>query len=115
MYDQLKEDVDSHQRWKRDVQSEDYANPDGGKYEWCMECLEQTVNCKCEAIRIAEERIQAWSAFDKALWAEEGVAEAQKIIETMGFSQEDIEHAIENVAQQKIYNDYEKHIEWIKE
>ena len=115
MYDQLKEDIESHQRWERDVRGEDYANPDGGKYEWCMECKEQTANCKCEAIRIAEERIQAWSAFDKALWAEEGVAEAQKIIETMGFSQEDIEHAIENVAQQKIYNDYEKHIEWIKE
>lgn len=113
MTDLLKEDVESHLQWKRDVRSnEDYHNPDGGKYEWCLKCVEQI--CKCEEIRISNERIAAWGKFNNALWTDEDIEGARKIVEDMGFSQEEIEDSIERIANWKLCDETDKRTEWIR-
>lgn len=112
MCDLLKED---YQSWKRDqdeVNRDRNHGIDTGKYEWCPGCRQQVANCRCEAIKVANERIKAWGRFGEALWASEGVTEARKEVEAMGFAEGEIEASIERIAAWKLQDEATRRTNW---
>ena len=115
MTDLLKEAAESYQQTMRDVNNDRNHGLDDGKYEWCAGCKEQVANCRCEAIRIAEERIQAWSWFQDAVWASEGVAEARREVEAMGYSDSDIEGSISRIALWKTMDETQERADWFQD
>ena len=112
-YDWLKEDVESHHRYLRDITS-GHREVDDGKYHWCPGCKEQVANCRCEAIRVSEERIAAWSRFQQAVWASEGVEAARKEVADMGFAESEIEGSIDRIAVYKLYEESDKRTKWLQ-
>ena len=116
MYDQLKEDVQSWQADQAEVNRERNHGLDDGKYHWCPNgCKEQVANCRCEAIRVSNERIAAYGRFENMLWHSKGVAAARAEVEAMGFSQGEIEDTIKWVAYAKLLEESDKRTRWFQD
>lgn len=116
MVDLLKEDVDSWQRDQVEVNRERNHGIDSGKYIWCDGgCKEQVANCRCEEIKHTEERNAAWGRFGNALCTSEGIAEARKEVEAMGFSESRIEATIKRIAEWKLQDEATERTKWFQD
>ena len=112
----LKESCDSWLLDRQQRHREINSGLDSGKYEWCDGgCKEQVANCRCEEIRLQDGRAEAWGGFNKALWLSEGVAEARKEVEAMGFSESRIEKSIKQIASWKLQDESDKRTEWFQD
>lgn len=116
MYPPLKEDVNSWQRDQVEVNRERNHGLDQRQYKWCPGCQEQEANCRCEEIRHREKQIAAWSRFQDAVLASEGIEEAMKEVRALGeFSESQMEASIKQQAEWKLQDEANERTKWFQD